>query len=86
MAQMGAAEDRKTMEEIFWHYVKGQTKMFTDKEFAQKTNATLNMTYLESLMAKIGWNENTTFPKLAHITILPSTFKILILKRDNFYQ
>ena len=54
--------DRTTMENLFWHYVKGQTKMFTNKTFAAET--TWDRNRLESLMAKIGWNEKTTFPEL----------------------
>ena len=52
------------MENLFWHYVKGQTKMFTNKTFAAETIHNLNRNRLESLMAKIGWNEDTTFPEL----------------------
>ena len=58
--------DRTTMENLFWHYVKGQTKMFTNKTFAAETITTLDRNRLESLMAKIGWNEKTTFPEFYH--------------------
>ena len=72
LTKMGIENDRENMEDLFWHYVKGQTKMYTNKTFEENELKTdLNITYLESLMEKIDWNENITFLELVKQFCLP---------------
>ena len=72
MTKMGIENDREIMEDLFWHYVKGQTKMYTDKTFEENELKTdLNVTHLESLMKKIGWDEDVTFLELVKQFCLP---------------
>ena len=66
---MGIENDRETMEDLFWHHV-GQTKMYTSETFA-KNEAKTNLTHLESLMKKIGWNEYLSFLELVKQFCLP---------------
>ena len=65
LTKMGIENDRENMEDLFWHYVKGQTKMYTNKTFEENELKTdLNVTHLESLMKIIGWDEEKTFVEL----------------------
>ena len=57
LTKMGIENNKGIMEDLYWHYFKGQTKMYTSKMFPKN----LNLTHLESLMSMIGWNENITF-------------------------
>ena len=86
LTKMKIENDRENMEDLFWHYVKGQTKMYTSKTFEENELKTdLNVTHLESLMKKIGWDEDVTFLELVKqfcllmnipTCLLKSTFKL----------
>ena len=98
LTKMKIENDRENMEDLFWHYVKGQTKMYTDKTFEENELKTdLNVTHLESLMKKIGWDEDVTFLELVKqfclfmnipTCLLKSTFKLFqeSLHQYDFFQ
>ena len=80
LTKMGIENDRENMEDLFWHYVKGQTKMYTNKTFEENELKTdLNVTHLESLMkTRLGWNEDKTFLELVKQFCLPNNVYYII--------
>ena len=59
----GNQEAKDLLANIFWHYVKGNTTMYLYPEENFVHN--VNFTFLEEMMEKIGWNQDTTFPSVA---------------------
>ena len=78
---------RENMEDLFWHYVKGQTKMYTSKTFEENELKTdLNITHLESLMKIIGWNEEKTFLELVKQFCLPYNIYIVAHFHEHVFS